>query len=519
MRQVCAAISAALFLLCQGFAASAQDVTFTSRDGSVTLSGTLLGFDGEFYRIDTVYGELTLDGSGVTCEGVGCPSLTDFVAEMRLSGSAVIADRVMPLLLTAYARANGLELSREAGPDGITTVLLTDRDSGKLAGRFTFRATTSEEGFADLLADEADVVMAVRPIRDTEARLARDIGLGDLRARNRSRVLALDGLVPVVSPRNPLNAISLPNLAGVLSGEITNWQALGGEDAPIDLVLPARSTGLTQAIEGRMDVPGGAPLTLSADPVADNAALVSRVAMGTLGFGIASFSDLGNSKPLTLTGACGFDLMATRQSIKTEDYPLTAPMFLYVPARRLPKLARDFLSYTRSPLAQIVIRRAGLVDQAPEEIPWNAQGDRLLNAIRVAGPEYGLEALQEMTERLEPRKRLTISFRFEPGSSRLDAQSNSNVQQLARSLEAGRYDTRDLLFVGFSDGNGDAAGNRRIALRRAEAVLTAVRDAAEAADFARLTLATEAFGEMLPMACDDTPWGRSVNRRVEVWVR
>ena len=31
-------------------------------------------------------------------------------------------------------------------------------------------------------------------------------------------------------------------------------------------------------------------------------------------------------------------------------------------------------------------------------------------------------------------------------------------------------------------------------------------------------LETEAFGEALPMACDDSDWGRKVNRRVEVWV-
>jgi phosphate transport system substrate-binding protein len=29
----------------------------------------------------------------------------------------------------------------------------------------------------------------------------------------------------------------------------------------------------------------------------------------------------------------------------------------------------------------------------------------------------------------------------------------------------------------------------------------------------------EAFGEALPMACDETAAGRRLNRRVEVWVR
>ena len=28
----------------------------------------------------------------------------------------------------------------------------------------------------------------------------------------------------------------------------------------------------------------------------------------------------------------------------------------------------------------------------------------------------------------------------------------------------------------------------------------------------------DAFGEAMPMACDDTVWGRGANRRVEVWL-
>ena len=98
-----AAVLAALFL----FGASsllAQDVTLSSRDGKIELSGTLLGFDGEFYRLSTEYGELTVDGSGVSCEGPGCPNLQDFVAEIQLSGSASMGAVLMPALIDAFAQ-------------------------------------------------------------------------------------------------------------------------------------------------------------------------------------------------------------------------------------------------------------------------------------------------------------------------------------------------------------------------------------------------------------------------------
>ena len=35
----------------------------------------------------------------------------------------------------------------------------------------------------------------------------------------------------------------------------------------------------------------------------------------------------------------------------------------------------------------------------------------------------------------------------------------------------------------------------------------------------RVTLHTKAFGEALPIACDESPIGRQLNRRVGVWLR
>ena len=90
---------------------------------------------------------------------------------------------------------------------------------------------------------------------------------------------------------------------------------------------------------------------------------------------------------------------------------------------------------------------------------------------------------------------------------------------MARALEIGLYNERRIVFVGFSDSEGSADVNVRISQRRAEAVREAVVDAAETDDLNRVSLEAAAFGEAMPMACDETSWGRQVNRRVEVWVR
>ncbi|RKF13450.1 cell envelope biogenesis protein OmpA [Roseovarius spongiae] len=519
MTWVRAAIVAALFLMGAAPAAQAQDVTLTSRDGAVEISGDLLGFDGEFYRVDTIYGELTVDGSGVLCEGPGCPNLADYVAEARLSGSPVIGRVLMPALLEAFALKNGLDLARGAEEDRSVTYTLSDKQSGEPRGRFHFHLTNSDEGFADLIADEADMVMSLREARPAEVRRAREAGLGDLTDARRSRVLALDALAPLVAAENDVTAITTSQLAAVLTGEIDNWSDLGGPDAPIAVHLHDPRSGLGQATEDQMLRGAGQSIRADAMRHEDGPSLTAAVARDPFAIGVGSRAELDLTFELALEGACGFAISATRRAVKTEDYPLSAPMFLYLPARRFPKLVREFLVFTREPAAQLVIRRAGFVDQLPEEIEIDEQGDRFANAILNAGDEVTLETLQGMVRALAPLKRLTTTFRFEPGSIRLDAQSRSNVAQLARALESGYYDGRRMVFVGFSDGKGAATVNRNIARRRARAVYDAVLRQAETLNPARLTLEIEAFGEAMPMACDDSDWGRRANRRVEIWVR
>ena len=514
----CAAFSAALCFFLTALSAQAQDVTLLSRDKSVEISGTLLGFDGEFYRIDTIYGELTVDGSGVSCDGPACPNLLDFVAETVFSGSTNIGTRLLPRVLEAFARENGWTIVPVATSDATEVVYVLKSSADKDLARFVFRNRTSDEGFADLLANEADIVMSTREIRPDERQLIQDTGLGDLTAANRSRVLALDGLVAVVHESNPVNAIAPAQLAQVLAGRIENWTELGGPDAPISVHLVDAKTGISQAIEDQVLSVARMGASPSIDRLADVDAVTDAVRRDPFGLGIVGFADASEVKVLTLDGPCGLSLAASRQTIKTEDYPLTAPVFLYFPTRRLPKTVREFLAFARSEKAQAPIRAAGFVDQAQETTGVDFQGLRFANAIRLAGQEVGLDELQRMATTLYDLKRLSTTFRFEAGSAQLDAQSRSNVLHLAEALERGEFDVKKMVFVGFSDGQGPAAANQRIAMRRAQEVRDAVIEAAETARLDEVSVSVDAFGEALPMACDDSAWGRQTNRRVEIWV-
>lgn len=213
-----AAIFAALLFFGAAAPGMAQDVTLTSPDGAVEITGMLLGYDGEFYRVDTQYGELTVDGTGVLCDGPGCPSLVDFVAELAFSGSSAMAEVLLPSLIEGFALRNGYQARRTALDNARFQYSLARPDTGAAVARFDFHVTNTDEGFADLLANEADMVMALREIRDTEQSRAYEAGMGDMSDARRSRILALDAMVPVVAPDNPVQRISTPDLARVFAG-------------------------------------------------------------------------------------------------------------------------------------------------------------------------------------------------------------------------------------------------------------------------------------------------------------
>jgi phosphate transport system substrate-binding protein len=223
--------------------------------------------------------------------------------------------------------------------------------------------------------------------------------------------------------------------------------------------------------------------------------------------------------PVLLADSCGHLIRPDRFAVKAEDYPLTADVHLVWPARRPPPFAEPFRDHLATPSAQSAVAVTGLADLAPELRPAVDQGARLLNAIRAAGPEVDLAALQALATAMTRAERLSLTIRFAGGAQRFDPPSRSHIAELALLLEAGSLDGSEVAFVGFSDGDGDAAANLALSLARARAVHDAVVAAAPLLRPERVRLTVEAHGEALPIACDDTETGRRVNRRVEIWVR
>ncbi len=475
------------------FSGVAQDVTLTSRDGTLSVSGELRGYDGELYRVMTEYGLLTLDGQSVICDGPACPDLTQFVAEVRVTGEADMGARLLDPLLAAFARDRGYGL-RVTG-DGKTELL--EAGSDRVVARFLYRAAMAGAAADALRLGDADMALASLEQPDLNA-----------------RTIGHETLVAVVSPDNPVKRMATTELAQALSGEVTNWAGFGGPDRPLAIHALGVEAGFRQALEARL----GQAVVSQVDH-ATLAELDAAVARDPWGLAVTAASAVTRARVLTLTDSCGFTLQPGSLAAKAEDYPLTQPFFVLTPKRRLPLVAREFLDFLDTPAAWPAVAQSGLIDRDVERVDLLTDGIRLANAIRAAGDEVQVAELQRLTLAMQGAERLSLTFRFEDGARTLDAASRDNLLDLVRLAEMGSFDGQELVFVGFSDGSGSAAANLDLSRDRAEMLRLDLADRLPDLQAGQVTLAADAFGEALPIACDQSAIGRQLNRRVEVWLR
>ncbi|MDZ4391590.1 phosphate ABC transporter substrate-binding/OmpA family protein [Cypionkella sp.] len=493
-RYWCAAIIAALLpYLALPTLGMAQDVTLTSRDGALAIAGTLQGYDGEFFRIESAYGPLTIDATGVICDGPACPDLTAPKAVIRLVGEADAGRALLPPLIAAFAKSRGLLYAAPVTPDA--AAILTDPATGKVLAEISFRALPPDQARAELKAGRAELMVAsvVEP----------DLG---------SKAMALDALVPIVAPDNPLPGISTIDLAQVLAGEVKNWAEVGGPDMPLVLHGLAPDSDLQRALSARLGRDPAASVTH-----ADLQILADAVAKDPWAIALTGRASVGVARALPLSDSCGFPLLPSGLAVKAGDYPLTLPVFLLTPRRRLPLMAREFLEFLTLPTAQAAIASGGYIDRSPESQPMTADGLRLINAIQGAGAETTLADLKRLVDLMDGTDRLSLTFRFQDGTSALDAASQDSLAELVQLIEAGVFREKAVILAGFSDGSGEAKANLELSRDRADGILAALKQAAAVPEAALPRV--EAFGEALPMACDETAAGRRLNRRVEVWLK
>ncbi len=172
--------------------------------------------------------------------------------------------------------------------------------------------------------------------------------------------VAWDALVVMVHPDNPVNDIRLEQLKAVFEGRITNWKALGGPDAPIELLVRrGKISGVGRTLRellwgdpdmefrGSAEYPSSGPL--------EKAVEQNPRALGVSGISSARKRQV---KLLTLEGKA-----PTYENIRNGDYLLYRPLYITYMPRNNPRLKeiKRFIAFAHSREGRRIIREQGVV--------------------------------------------------------------------------------------------------------------------------------------------------------------
>ena len=494
----------------------ADDVTLKSADGTVNLTGEFLAFEDNSYMVRTPLGDLRIAASRVTCEGDACPVFEVESADVQIAGSDTVGLGLMPLLLEGYAGNIQAAATLSAG-DGnrILAEFVGDDGFGDELGSYLVSSTGSSDAFTTLLENDAQIGMSSRRIRPDEARALRDSGAGNMVSPAQEHIVAVDSLVVVTNPNNPINSLTMSQLQDVYAGKITNWSALGGPDLAITPVTLPDGSGTQSVFESRVfgDDVTFASNVVVADGVDDVSTIVNAEA-GALGY--VGYAFQRGAKPLSLVNSCGISMTPDAFSARTEEYALQRRLYLYNRADVDADQASEFLTYATSPAADSVIAKSGFIGLGVDRRLQTLDSDRARALLDPNADSYEAVFMRDMLSKMVDYDRLSTTFRFRTGSSSLDERGLIDMQRLATYLE-GEPDA-EVLFVGFTDDVGAFDSNRALSEDRASKALAEFQNfvGANAGTFA---LESTGYGEIAPAGCNVAEEGRRINRRVEVWVK
>jgi phosphate transport system substrate-binding protein len=518
---------------------TAPTITLTTNVGAIEIVGKLLEFTGTEYVVFTPTGEYRLQAATVTCSGEGCPGATtvesvavaeaeqptepelgDFTplsADLRIAGADAVGLGLLPSLWKGYADWRGVKHDLVQLSDTENVGRFVD-ESGQPALTHYAAATEPSAPFAALIDRSAEFSLAARPPTADEAAALLAAGAGDMNDPRNFSVIAVESIALIVHPDNPVSELSIEQIAGIYSGAISNWAEVGGPDAPISVLGRNDDSGtraiFDEVVLGATGVKQGAQV---AYPEGGNAGMLEAVLNAPIAIGYVAFDSTGEAKRLNLASACGITSMATPFSVKTEEYPLVRRHYLYSRTDGLTPEAREFFGYVQSDASQSAIAASDLVNFAIEVEPADVARSRgeAIEATQYRGAERRMA--RDMLEELRSWERLSATFRFDFGSSRLGTKELADIKRLVRYLDQ-QPEGIEVAIVGFADSLGDFDANQRLSLDRASLVAAAI-DAERGEGLQGVLVTTKAYGEIAPAACNTAEDGRRVNRRVEIWIR
>lgn len=224
----------------------------------------------------------------------------------------------------------------------------------------------SGTGIAALINGTVDIANASRQMKDDEIAAAQANGIDPVEF-----TVAIDALAVIVHPDNPVSELTIDQLADIFTGRVTNWQEVGGNDAPIIILSRETNSGthvyfleevVRKGDKDNKDI--FAPQTLL---MPSSVGITSELrrnpnAIGYDGLGyvtehekviaVAKDDDSPYVLPTVETGADG-------------HYPIARGLYMYTAGQPTGVIA-DYLQWIRGPEGQQIVAELGFVP-LPEE--------------------------------------------------------------------------------------------------------------------------------------------------------
>lgn len=103
--------------------------------------------------------------------------------------------------------------------------------------KVTYNPTGSGSGIQAVADGRCDIGLASRNLKDEE------------KANLDETVVAIDGIAIVVNTKNTVSDLTVEQIAGLYTGEISNWKDVGGSDAPVVCIGREAASGTRDGFE------------------------------------------------------------------------------------------------------------------------------------------------------------------------------------------------------------------------------------------------------------------------------
>lgn len=166
-----------------------------------------------------------------------------------------------------------------------------------------------------------------------------------------AHTIAKDALSVYLNSDNPIKNINLDQLKNIFTGKILNWREIGGDDAPIKLIIRPPSSGThyyfrQRILEGE-DYSNISLTVATTDGVIDEV-IDDKYAIG--------YGGIGYHENITLANING--VAPTEDNVIKDKYPIIRYLYFYTPVTSTGPV-KDFIDWVISSPGQNIVKKSG----------------------------------------------------------------------------------------------------------------------------------------------------------------